>query len=79
MEVFKFKIITVSEGTQVIDRRTTTLCSALTPLDLLEYMEMDAELAYMDRLERKARAEAERRRKLMYNPLYRIALLCGLV
>ena len=31
---------------------------------MIEYLEMDNRLAYMDRVERKARAEAERRRKI---------------
>lgn len=78
MEVFNFTIITVENGIQVIDRTVKTAHSTLTPIELLDYMEMDAQLAFMDRLERKARAEAERRRKLVHNPLYRIACLCGL-
>lgn len=77
--MFEFRIITCADGTEIIDRSLKTLYKALTPLQMVEYLEMDNRLAYMDRMERKARAEAERRRKLAMNPLWRLACLCGLV
>lgn len=77
--MFDFGIIDTADGNQVIDRNLKTPYSALTPVQMAEYAEMDNRLAYMDRVERKAREEAERKRKTARNPLYRLACLCGLV
>ncbi|NDO52177.1 hypothetical protein FMM75_23390 [Lachnospiraceae bacterium MD335] len=77
--MFNFRIIDTPDGNQIIDRNLKTPYKALTPLQMVEYVEMDNRLAYMDRVERKARAEAERRRKIARNPIYKMACLCGLV
>lgn len=77
--MFDFRIIDTADGNQIIVRNFKTPYKALTPLQMVEYLEMDNRLAYMDRMERKAKAEAERRRKLARNPIYKIACLCGLV
>lgn len=77
--MFDFRIINTPDGNQIIDRNFKTPYKALTPLQIVEYVEMDNRLDYMDRLERKARAEAERRRKIARNPIYKMACLCGLV
>ena len=77
--MFEFRIIDTPDGNQIIDRNLKTPYKALTPLQMVEYLEMDNRLAYMDRMERKARAEAERRRKIARNPIYKMACLCGLV
>lgn len=77
--MFDFRIIDTPDGNQIIDRNLKTPYKALTPLQMIEYLEMDNRLAYMDRVERKARAEAERKRKLARNPIYKMACLCGLV
>ena len=77
--MFNFRIINLSDGNQVIDPSLKTPYNTLTPLQMLEYLEMDNRLAYMDRMERKARAEAERRRKLARNPFVRFACFCGLI
>ena len=77
--MFDFRIIETETGDQIIDRSLKTPYKALTPLQMVEYLEMDNRLAYMDRMERKARAETEHKRKISRNPLYRMACLCGLV
>lgn len=77
--MFEFRIIACADGTEIIDRGLETPYNALTPLQMVEYLEMDNRLAYMDRMERKVREEAERRRKLVRNPIYKMACLCGLV
>ena len=77
--MFNFRIIDTLDGNQIIDRNLKTPYKALTTLQIVEYLEMDNRLAYMDRVERKARAEAERRRKIARNPIYKMACLCGLV
>lgn len=77
--MFDFRIIDTADGNQIIDRNLKTPYKALTPLQMVEYLEMDNRLAYMDRMERKAREEVERKRKLARNPIYKMACLCGLV
>jgi len=77
--MFDFRIIDTPDGNQIIDRNLKTPYNALTTVQMVEYLEMDNRLAYMDRVERKARAEAERRRKIARNPIYKMACLCGLV
>ena len=77
--MFEFRIITCADGTEIIDRSLKTPYKALTPIQMVEYLEIDNRLAYMDRMEREARAEAERKRKLARNPIYKLACLCRLV
>ena len=77
--MFDFRIFETETGDQIIDRSLKTPYKALTPILMVEYLEMDNRLAYMDRMERKARTEAERRRKLLRNPIYKMACLCGLI
>ena len=77
--MFEFRIINMEDGSQIIDRNLKTPYKALTPLQMVEYTEMDAQLAIMDRMKQKAVEEAERKRKLVRNPVYRMACLCGLV
>lgn len=77
--MFDFRIINTADGNQVIDRSLKTPYSALTPLQMVEYQEMDMQLAYMDRIEQKKQTEAERQRKLARNPFVRFACFCGLV
>lgn len=77
--MFNFRIIICTDGTEIIDRNLKTPYNTLTPSQIVEYTEMDKQLAYMEKMERKARAEAERRRKIARNPIYKMACLCGLV
>ena len=76
---FGFRIIVSSNGTEIIDRKKTTSYTELSPLQMMEYTEIDAQLFLMDRMERMRREEMERRRKILSNPLDRIAMLCGLI
>lgn len=77
--MFEFGIIICLDGTEIIDRGMITEYDELTPVQMIEYLEMDIQLELMDRMKRKERAEAERRRKIARNPVYRLACLCGLV
>lgn len=76
---FGFRIIVCGNGTEIIDRNKTTSYNELSPVEMIEYTETDTQLFLMDRMERMAREEMERRRKILRNPFYRIAVLCGLV
>lgn len=77
--MFNFRIINMADGNQIIDRNLKTPYEALTPLQMVEYAEMDNRLIYMDRMEQKARKEAERQRKIARNPFYRLACMCGIL
>lgn len=77
--MFDFRIIICSDGTEIIDTSLKTPYEALTSVQMLEYVEMDARLAYMEMMARKAREEAERKRKLVRNPFYRLANTFGIL
>ena len=77
--MFNFRIIDTADGSQIIDRNLKTPYEALTPLQMVEYTEMDNRLLIMDRIERKAKQEAEHMRKLAKNPLYKMACMVGLI
>lgn len=77
--MFNFRIINMADGNQIIDRNLKTPYEALTPLQMVEYAEMDNRLIYMDRMEQKARKEAERQRKCARNLFYKLACMCGIL
>lgn len=77
--MFNFRIITTADGNQIIDRNLKTPYDALTPMQMMEYMEMDNSLAFMDRMERNERQKAEHMRKVARNPFYKLACLIGLM
>ena len=77
--MFNFRIINCSDGTQVIDPSLKTPYSALTPVQMEEYTEMDNQIAIMKRMQRRAKMEANRKMKRERNPLYKIACACGLL
>lgn len=73
--MFNFRIIDTADGNQIIDRNLKTPYSSLTPLQMVEYTEMDNRLLIMDRMERKERQKAEHMRKIAKNPFYRMACM----
>ncbi|MBU5473957.1 hypothetical protein [Roseburia sp. MSJ-14] len=77
--MFNFRIIDTADGNQIIDRNLKTPYSSLTPLQMVEYTEMDNRLLIMDRMERKERQKAEHMRKIAKNPFYRMACMVGLI
>lgn len=76
--IFEFRIINLPDGTQVIDTSLKTPYDALTPLQMVEYTEMDIQIAVMDRMRKKERMEAEQQQKMSRNLLYKVVCLCGL-
>ena len=77
--MFNFRIITTADGNQIIDRNLKTPYEALTPVQMVEYTEMDNRMTFMDRIERKERQKAEHMRKVARNPFYRFACMVGLI
>lgn len=76
--MFNFRLINLPDGNQIIDRNLKTPYEALTPEDMIEYIEVDKRLAVMDRMKKKQEKEAQRKRKLERNPFFRMACMCGL-
>lgn len=77
--MFNFRIIDTADGNQIIDRNLKTPYSSLTPVQMVEYTEMDNRLLIMDRMEHKERKKAEHMRKIAKNPFYRMACMVGLI
>lgn len=77
--MFNFRIINTPDGKQIIDRNLKTPYNALTPTQMMEYTEFDNQMAFMDRMERKAKQKAEHMRKFVKNPLYKLACMIGLI
>lgn len=76
--MFNFRIITCPDGTQVIDHSLKTPYSSLTPVQMEEYMEVDVQIAVIERIRRKVQRE-EKRRKYKQNFLYKLACICGII
>lgn len=77
--MFNFRLINTPDGNQIIDTTLKTPYDSITPIEMMEYMEVDARLAYMERLERKQKREAERHRKITYKLFHKVACACGIV
>lgn len=77
--MFNFRIITTADGNQIINRNLKTPYNALTPTQMMEYTELDNQMEFMDRMERKVKQKADHMRKLAKNPLYKIACIFGLI
>lgn len=77
--MFDFRIVDTEDGNQVIRRDLKTPYSALTPLQYIEYTNMEVQLYIADRQKKRYQREAGRRRKLARNPFVRFACFCGLV
>ena len=77
--MFDFRLINTPDGNQIIDFTLKTPYSSITPLQMEEYIEIDNQLAYMERMERKQKREAERNQKFTYRFMHKVACMCGLV
>ena len=77
--MFEFRLINLSDGNQIIDTTLKTPYSSITPLQMEEYIEIDNQLAYMERMERKQKRESERQRKLSYKLFHKVACACGIM
>ena len=78
-EYFNFRIIKSNNGTEIIDRNRITPIAALTPIALIEYKRTENDLYHMDRQKRKQQREAERKRKLLYRFMHKVACACGIM
>ena len=76
-DYFNFRLIDMPDGSQIIDTTLKILYDSITPIKMLEYMEVDNRLAYMERMERKQKREAERKQKFTYKLMHKVACMCG--
>ena len=77
--MFNFRLINTPDGNQIIDTTLKTPYDSLTPIEMVEYMEVDARLDYMKRMERKQKKEVERQQKISYKLFHKVACICGIV
>ena len=77
--MFDFRLINTPDGNQIIDFTLKTPYSSITPLQMEEYIEIDNQLAYMERMERKQKREAERNQKFTYKLFHKVACACGIM
>ena len=77
--MFNFRLINTPDGNQIIDTTLKTPYDSITPIEMMEYIEVDARLEYMKQMERKQKSEAERQRKISYKLFHKVACMCGIV
>ena len=77
--MFNFRLINTPDGNQIIDTTLKTPYDSITPLQMEEYIEIDNQLAYMERMERKQQREAERQRKFTYKLFQKVACARGIM
>ena len=77
--MFEFRLINLSDGNQIIDTTLKTPYDSITPIEMMEYIEVDARLEYMERMERKQKREAERKQKFTYKLFHKVACACGIM
>ena len=77
--MFNFRLINTPDGNQIIDTTLKTPYDSITPIEMLEYMEVDNRLAYMKRMERKQKREEEHKQKLTYRFMHKVACMCGIM
>lgn len=65
--MFNFRIILCADGTQIIDETLKTPLNSLTPLQLVEYEEVDSILFGIKRNEKKENKARECFKKLFKN------------
>ena len=77
--MFNFRLINTQDGNQIIDTTLKTPYDSITPIEMVEYIEVDASIAYMEQMERKQKREAERKRKFTYKLFHKVACACGIM
>lgn len=74
--MFEFRIISMLDGTEIIDTTLKTPYESLTPSQMVEYTEMDKQLAYMDRI--RGREQRQTEHKFISSLLHRFICLWGI-
>ena len=77
--MFNFRLINTPDGNQIIDTTLKTPYDSITAVEMLEYMEVDARLEHMWRMEREQKRETEKQRKFIYRFIHKLAYVCGIM
>lgn len=77
-KMFDFRIIYCPDGTQIIDHSLKTPYSSLTHVQMEEYIEVDNQIAIIERIRRKEQRD-EKKKKCKENLFYKLACICGIV
>ena len=77
--MFNFRLINTPDGNQIIDTTLKTPYDSITPIEMLEYIEVDARLEHMWRMEREQKRETEKQRKFIYRFIHKLAYVCGIM
>lgn len=77
--MFNFRLINTPDGNQIIDTTLKTPYDSITPIEMMEYIEVNEQLYYMERMKKKQKREAELKRKLSYRLMYKVACTCGIM
>ena len=77
--MFNFRLINTPDGNQIIDTTLKTPYDSITPLEMMEYMEVDRDMVIMERMERKQKREAEHKQKFTYKLFHKVACICGIM
>ena len=77
--MFEFRIFYTADGNQIIDETLKTPYNALTPAQMLEYMETYDRLTNKQSVERKRRREIKRKNSFFYKLKNKIAYVYNMV
>lgn len=56
---FNFRIITTADGNQIIDRTQETSCDSMSPVEMLDYIQVEESLYFAERRQRKVKIQNE--------------------
>lgn len=70
--MFHFRLIMTADGNQIIDMSQDTPYESISPVEMLEYIEVDEKLAFSERLERKRQRLEEAPQRFLMNPFKRL-------
>ena len=77
--MFNFRLINTPDGNQVIDTTLKTPYDSITPIQMMEYIEIDRHMATIERMEKKQKREAEKQNKISYKLFHKVACMCGIM
>ena len=70
--MFNFRLINLANGNQVIDKSLKTPYASLTPLQMIEYIEIDNKMAYIESIERKKIREIKSNQNFIFRLIHKI-------
>lgn len=73
---FDFRIIKQEDGTEIFDMSLSTPYDSLTLFQMLEYIEADNQIAFMESIKRREQVEQKRHKRTL---LHKVVALCNLI